>query len=1161
MSSHEEDSTWDEGEDANQHSSSEETDENNNETDKDEEPEQPPEQHANAEGGTSAEQLAYLEDVDQGDEGDEASPQLKRSAVWLRRVKNTLQKGASRRNRLKKLGRKKSRNADDHNRRRALVEDWDESPEAMDLCYAVRSGDLAAVVELVEDIKDVEEYINQKHLAKGTGNPVAYTPLQFAIKYGHDDIAAYLLDLGADPSVKSIEFIREEDASAHEGKKGSDIASPAALTEKEESRNAFHIAAQFGRVEMLDLMLATDAFSEDDILEEDVCFMLSLAIKCKVGFEVARLLFKHHIDISGIPREGTPERKDYETITKRSKRATLLYAIRRTDDVEFLRFLISDARQNVKMRTFKNTTSTHIAAKYGTVNTLRFLLKHGVDVDPLDDRHATPLCNALERLHKARNKLQGASESDFLEFNKAKKQCRDALQITEHLLDCNATLKYAKTSGGTSPLFFIVENRIGAIMKHRRIQATLNKTWDLKLSWNPQWWSANWRALLAHPRVLMLLTSTDLHSKAYYFEHSIRVRTVGEEFFIDRPFDSRTGAPGNFKKFFADTDQIPEIWTWITGPFFINFFSPESSFIMRYNRVVTNKVQLRQFRVEPGSCDLINDDYEALAKNGECYGEYDHDETESKGTFGPGGEGWTYSEPSDSESFISMLEELFPERGGYKVTLDTRDANATFEKLTELYENNWLDELTRGVFIEFTMYNPNINLFSVVRIMWDMPAAGVVFPSSDKYNSGGDWAELATEIIIGIWVAISVVIEIKEMIIEKRRYFLNGWNAVDVTIYLGFIVLAIFRFIEIGIIDSLDWEADDTDFVSFTRLARYRDYQFHTIAFILVLGWAKLLKFMRVHQNVGVLLIIVRRMLRALIVWGSVFIVFILSFSLALFLLLGSTVWSYRAIYWSMVSMFRTAVGDGDFDTVASDIHFGAIVLYLIYMIISTIMLLNLLIAMLSTSYAEVIEKANLEYYLDYAFLVLMYYADPAKSDKFKKLTKSKTLVSIADEEEGFFHSDTELEDLNAQSHHHYVPPVPPPAARQPRVSATARNLMNRSAGGAAKKKGNASEYRFGGQPYSAYLLSRQQASGEKIAKKKATDEEEPEEEEMEATAEGGGVSTNKKIETATAALQQYNAQMVHMELKMKHAFKKLQKKVDGIASRMKDDDEEDMLI
>ena len=50
--------------------------------------------------------------------------------------------------------------------------------------------------------------------------------------------------------------------------------------------------------------------------------------------------------------------------------------------------------------------------------------------------------------------------------------------------------------------------------------------------------------------------------------------------------------------------------------------------------------------------------------------------------------------------------------------------NRAYEISRFLRDNNWYDDLTRAIFLEFTVYNANSNLFSVAQILVEMPTTG-----------------------------------------------------------------------------------------------------------------------------------------------------------------------------------------------------------------------------------------------------------------------------------------------------------------------------------------------------------------------------------------------------------------------------------------------------
>ena len=68
--------------------------------------------------------------------------------------------------------------------------------------------------------------------------------------------------------------------------------------------------------------------------------------------------------------------------------------------------------------------------------------------------------------------------------------------------------------------------------------------------------------------------------------------------------------------------------------------------------------------------------------------------------------------------------------GGYVQNLHFQ-RNVTNEMLKELKKNLWIDRGTRYLTIDFTVYNGNVNLFAVVKLFFEFPATGGIFPQQD----------------------------------------------------------------------------------------------------------------------------------------------------------------------------------------------------------------------------------------------------------------------------------------------------------------------------------------------------------------------------------------------------------------------------------------------
>lgn len=75
---------------------------------------------------------------------------------------------------------------------------------------------------------------------------------------------------------------------------------------------------------------------------------------------------------------------------------------------------------------------------------------------------------------------------------------------------------------------------------------------------------------------------------------------------------------------------------------------------------------------------------------------------------------WTYSSPEDlaGTTFTGKLATYYA--GGYYEDLSS-DHNIIKEQILNLKSSLWITRGTRAVFIDFTVYNANLNLFAMCK--------------------------------------------------------------------------------------------------------------------------------------------------------------------------------------------------------------------------------------------------------------------------------------------------------------------------------------------------------------------------------------------------------------------------------------------------------------
>ena len=90
------------------------------------------------------------------------------------------------------------------------------------------------------------------------------------------------------------------------------------------------------------------------------------------------------------------------------------------------------------------------------------------------------------------------------------------------------------------------------------------------------------------------------------------------------------------------------------------------------------------------------------------------------------------------------------------------------EILKDLNTKGWTDRYTRAIFTEFSIYNPNTNLFSVVNLLFEQLPTGALFPYPSilslrlfRYTGGEMFFVLGCEIVYLLFCVFFIFKEIK----------------------------------------------------------------------------------------------------------------------------------------------------------------------------------------------------------------------------------------------------------------------------------------------------------------------------------------------------------------------------------------------------------------
>jgi len=231
-----------------------------------------------------------------------------------------------------------------------------------------------------------------------------------------------------------------------------------------------------------------------------------------------------------------------------------------------------------------------------------------------------------------------------------------------------------------------------------------------------------------------------------------------------------------------------------------------------------------------------------------------------------------------------------------------------------------------------------------------------------------------------IW-ALLVVQELRELFQSvttkgsRWSYFKDNWNYVE---WLGYILLSILVALRITIFSyAITFQqgrsVDNIRVDEWSYLTYLQYHQANVYALACLVFWFKTLKFLRIFSELGVLLKVIRNMFNDILIWGVLFVMLTIGFSLAFYVSLGNVTWSYRNWGAAILTLIRVIFSDLTWSEIEITRRYFAYAFFFVYLFACAVVLLNLLIAMLSQTYEVIYEKAKQQSGLEFANILFGY--------------------------------------------------------------------------------------------------------------------------------------------------------------------------------------------
>ncbi|XP_067459444.1 polycystin-1-like protein 2 [Thunnus thynnus] len=426
----------------------------------------------------------------------------------------------------------------------------------------------------------------------------------------------------------------------------------------------------------------------------------------------------------------------------------------------------------------------------------------------------------------------------------------------------------------------------------------------------------------------------------------------------------------SFSEDVSDSMSLGDVFTWANTSLLSNLFGIYPGFITDGNSKLVGNARLRQVRVQKNSCEIadcmlhfVPDCHASYSWEVEDMDSYDpgwnHSTRDniSMSTFSP----WKYQTEAQLRAYPVWGQMVLYRGGGFVAELgpDSQNASRTLEYL---FTNKWLDIYTRAIFVEFTVYNANVNLFCIVTLLLETTAIGAFQFHSELrtvrlYQSPGGLHifVMAAEIIYLLFILYYMFLQGKLMKQQRWAYFRSKWNLLELTIIvLSWSAVAIFiKRTLLGNRDMTYYQNNKDQFPSFYETATADSLLQYLIAFLVLLATIKLWHLLRLNPKMNMITATLQRAWSDILGFLVIIVIMFMAYAILCNVIYGWKMSSYRTLLDALLTMISLQIGIFNYDEVLDyNLLLGAFLIgsCIVFM---TFVVLNLFISVILVAFNQ----------------------------------------------------------------------------------------------------------------------------------------------------------------------------------------------------------------
>ncbi|XP_055086672.1 polycystic kidney disease protein 1-like 2 [Periophthalmus magnuspinnatus] len=386
--------------------------------------------------------------------------------------------------------------------------------------------------------------------------------------------------------------------------------------------------------------------------------------------------------------------------------------------------------------------------------------------------------------------------------------------------------------------------------------------------------------------------------------------------------------------------SLDQVHTWAQTTLLPKLYGPYPGFITDGNSLLVGVARLRQLRVRGSSPSCEAPPSRHLHRG--CPPVYSW-ATEDTGSYGPrwtppSSPGnsthpgnhthptpWRYQTQGALRGAPFWGRNLLYRGGGYVSELGP-DLHGASSTLQYLYSSRWLDSYTRAVFVEFTVYNANVNLFCLVTLLLEAADAVGAFefrwelrPVRLYPSTGGlHLFVMAAEVLYMLFVLYYMYKQIQRLRVQCWAYLRDCWNILELSI-IALSWTGAGLYIQRTVLGQRDieyYQQHKDKFPSFCSSASSDVLLQYVLAFIVLLSTVKLWHLLRLNPNMELISSTLSRASGDITGFLLVIGLMLVAYATACNSLYGWKMASYKTFPDSLLTLIKLQLGIFNYDEV-----------------------------------------------------------------------------------------------------------------------------------------------------------------------------------------------------------------------------------------------------